>query len=194
MARPVTAPAAKIYRPRTCGPFPPPQPLRPPPGPLRTGSPAWRFRRVLRPCWPTGGRPARRHRRTFRVGRRRGHRQLRQVIARAVRCRERDKPQEASGDQPGHFGEAAEVGGLTSGLGGPDGDSVAAVRHAISSSWSSSGSIDCATAGVHNGTIGAPPATCSARTSRAPSRRSGTSTRPGTVTYRTWCSLRVGLR
>ena len=37
-----------------------------------------------------------------------------------------------TGDPPGHFGEAAEAGGLSSGLAGPDGDTVAAVRHAIS--------------------------------------------------------------
>jgi hypothetical protein len=39
---------------------------------------------------------------------------------------------EASGDLPGYFVEAAEAGGLTLGLAASDGDSVAALRHAIS--------------------------------------------------------------
>jgi hypothetical protein len=132
MARPVTAPAAKNHRPRTPGPSRPGAPLRPPPG----AAPDWQPGTADSGAFsgPAGRRvgcPARRHRRASRTGRWQGHRQPRQVIAWSVRWRSETSP-ESSGDLPGHFVEAADAGGLTFGLAAPDGDSVAASRHAIS--------------------------------------------------------------
>jgi hypothetical protein len=85
-ARPVTAPAAKTT-------LPAPRPA--PPASRRCCGLAARhsrFRCVLRPAGRRVGRPVRRHHRASRTGRGQGHRQPRQLIARSVRWRERDKP------------------------------------------------------------------------------------------------------
>ena len=91
-ARPVTAPAARNHRPRTPGPSRP-APLRPPPGAAPDRQPGTVDSGAFSgPAGRRAGRPARRHRRASRTGRGRGHRQSRQLIARSVRWRERDKP------------------------------------------------------------------------------------------------------
>lgn len=90
-ARLVTAPAATNHRPRTPGPSRPRSARLP--ALLRTGSPAQSISvrspalladaPVVRPGGTAGA---------SRTGRGRGHRQSRQLIARSVRWRERDKP------------------------------------------------------------------------------------------------------
>ena len=75
------------------GPFPPRAPLRPPPGAAPDRQPGTVDSGAFSgPAGRRAGRPARRHRRASRTGRGRGHRQSRQLIARSVRWRERDKP------------------------------------------------------------------------------------------------------
>ena len=115
------------------GPFPPRAPLRPPPGavpdrqPGTVGSGAFSG-----PAGRRVGRPARRHRRASRTGRAARSSPVSSADCAVSAMAGAGQAPEASGDLPGHFIEAAEAGGLTSGLAASDGDSTAVLRYAIS--------------------------------------------------------------